>query len=92
MLATASGSSSSPDLQPLLARRTTDYEKTIVTVTATSGSTLKKAFFFSTLAPDRSSVRVRFYDDRLDFFGDVGEVYLDVLAEFRALWSGHAGS
>jgi hypothetical protein len=42
-------------LRPLPARRTTDYEETIVTITATSGFILKKVFLFSTLAPDRSS-------------------------------------
>ena len=32
-------------LQTLPERRTTDYEKTIVTVTSTSGFTLKKVFY-----------------------------------------------
>src|SRR5258705_11866157 len=34
-----------PALQALPAHRTTDYEETIVTVTSTSGFTLKKVFY-----------------------------------------------
>jgi hypothetical protein len=39
------GGHSWPALQALPARRTTDYEETIVTVTSTSGFTLKKVFY-----------------------------------------------
>ena len=41
-----------PTLQPLPARRTTDYEETIVTVTATSGFTPHDSLLFCTLALD----------------------------------------
>ena len=44
-----------PALQSLPARRTTDYEETIVTVTSTSGFILKQGVLFGALAPDRSS-------------------------------------
>src|ERR1700755_1261885 len=57
-----------PTLQALPAHRTTDYEQTIVTVTSTSGFTLKK---LSYSVPSRligHRLRVRLYDDRLDCF------------------------
>src|SRR5205814_7553771 len=44
-----------PALQALPANRTTDYEETIVTVTSTSGFTLKKGVLFGALASDRPS-------------------------------------
>jgi hypothetical protein len=57
-----------PALQELPAHRTTDYEETIVTVTATGGFTLKKVFY---TVPSRlvgHRLRVRLYDDRLECF------------------------
>jgi hypothetical protein len=57
-----------PALQPLPAHRTTDYEETIVTVTSTSGFTVKKVFY---TVPSRligHRLRVRLYDDRLECF------------------------
>jgi hypothetical protein len=57
-----------PALQPLPAYRTTDYEETIVTVTSTSGFTVKKVFY---TVPSRligHRLRVRLYDDRLECF------------------------
>jgi hypothetical protein len=55
-------------LQSLPARRTTDYEETIVTVTSTSGFILRKVFY---PVPSRligHRLRVRLYDDRLECF------------------------
>ena len=57
-----------PALQELPVHRTTDYEETIVTVTATSGFTLKKVFY---TVPSRligHRLRARLYDDRLECF------------------------
>jgi hypothetical protein len=55
-----------PALQSLPARRTTDYEETIVTVTATSGFTLKKVFYSVPSRLVGHRLRVRLYDDRLE--------------------------
>jgi hypothetical protein len=55
-----------PALQPLPARRTTDYEETIVTVTSTSGFTLKKVFYSVPSRLIGHRLRVRLYDDRLE--------------------------
>ena len=55
-------------LQPLPDRRTSDYEEVIVTVTSSSGFTLRKVFY---TVPSRligHRLRVRLYDDRLDVF------------------------
>jgi transposase InsO family protein len=57
-----------PALQSLPARRTTDYEETIVTVTATSGFTLKKVFYSVPSRLIGHRLRVRVYDDRLECF------------------------
>lgn len=57
-----------PILQPLPARRTTDYEETIVTVTATSGFTLRKVFYSVPSRLIGHRLRVRLYDDRLECF------------------------
>ena len=57
-----------PALQTLAARRTTDYEETIVTVTSTSGFTLKKVFYSVPSRLIGHRLRVRLYDDRLDCF------------------------
>jgi hypothetical protein len=53
---------------PLPARRTTDYAETIVTVTATSGFTLKKVFYSVPARLIGHRLRVRLYDDRLECF------------------------
>jgi hypothetical protein len=55
-------------LQPLPARRTTDYEETIVTVTATSGFILKKVFYSVPSRLIGHRLRVYLYDDRLECF------------------------
>jgi hypothetical protein len=57
-----------PSLQPLPARRTTDYEETSVTVTATSGFILKKVFYSVPSRLIGHRMRVRLYDDRLECF------------------------
>ena len=54
-----------PALQALPAHRTTDYEETIVTVTSTSGFTLKKVFYSVSSRLIGHRLRVRLYDDRL---------------------------
>jgi hypothetical protein len=78
-----------PALQSLPARRTTDYEETIVTVTSTSGFTLRKVFYS---APSRligHRLRVRLYDDRLECF--LGGTALMVLRRGRPHPSGKHG-
>jgi hypothetical protein len=55
-------------LQSLPARRTTDYEETIVTVTSTSGFILRKVFYSVPSRLISHRLRVRLYDDRLDCF------------------------
>ena len=55
-------------LQPLPTCRTTDYEETIVTVTSTSGFTLKKVFYSVPSRLIGHRLRVRLYDDRLECF------------------------
>jgi transposase InsO family protein len=55
-------------LQSLPARRTTDYEETIVTVTSTSGFILKKVFYSVPSRLIGHRLRVRLYDDRLECF------------------------
>src|SRR6267154_1392478 len=57
-----------PALQVLPANRTTDYEETIVTVTSTSGFTLKKVFYSVPSRLIGHRLRVRLYDDRLECF------------------------
>jgi hypothetical protein len=57
-----------PALQPLPARRTTDYEETIVTVTSTSGFTLRKVFYSVPSRLIGHRLRVHLYDDRLECF------------------------
>ena len=76
-------------LQPLPDRRTSDYEETIVTVTSTSGFTLKKVFY---TVPSRligHRLRVRLYDDRLDLL--LGGSPLMTLARGRAAANGKHG-
>jgi transposase InsO family protein len=55
-------------LQLLPARRTTDYEETIVTVTSTSGFILRKVFYSVPSRLIGYRLRVRLYDDRLECF------------------------
>ncbi len=55
-----------PALQSLPARRTTDYEETIVTVTSTSGFILKRVFYSVPSRLIGHRLRVRLYDDRLE--------------------------
>jgi hypothetical protein len=55
-------------LQLLPANRTTDYEETIVTVTSSSGFTLKKVFYSVPSRLIGHRLRVRLYDDRLECF------------------------
>jgi hypothetical protein len=57
-----------PALQALPERRTTDYEEALVTVTATSGFTLKKVFYSVPSRLIGHRLRVRLYDDRLECF------------------------
>ncbi len=56
------------ELQPLPEKRTTDYEEVLVTVTSSSGFTLKRVFY---TVPSRligHRLRAHLYDDRLDLF------------------------
>jgi hypothetical protein len=55
-----------PALQSLPERRTTDYEETIVTVTSSSGFTLRKVFYSVPSRLIGHRLRVRLYDDRLE--------------------------
>jgi transposase InsO family protein len=76
-------------LQPLPDRRTSDYEETIVTVTSTSGFTLRKVFY---TVPSRligHRLRVRLYDDRLDLL--IGGTPLLTLPRGRASANGKHG-
>lgn len=55
-------------LQALPARRTTDFEEVIITVSSTGGFTLRKVFY---TVPSRligHRLRVRLFDDRLEVF------------------------
>lgn len=77
------------NLQPLPDRRTSDYEETIVTVTSTSGFTLRKVFY---TVPSRligHRLRVRLYDDRLDLL--IGGTPLMTLPRGRASANGKHG-
>ena len=78
-----------PALQPLPARRTTDYEETIVTVTSTSGFTLRKVFYSVPSRLIGHRLRVRLYDDRLECF--LGATPLMTLRRGRPHPSGKHG-
>ena len=78
-----------PALQALPARRTTDYEETIVTVTSTSGFTLKKVFYSVPSRLIGHRLRVRLYDDRLECF--LGATPLIALRRGRPPSSGKHG-
>ena len=76
-------------LQPLPDRRTGDYEEVIVTVTSSSGFTLRKVFY---TVPSRligHRLRVRLYDDRLDVF--LGATRLMTLLRGRSAGNGKHG-
>lgn len=76
-------------LQALPERRTTDYEETIVTVTSTSGFTLKKVFYSVPSRLIGHRLRVRLYDDRLECF--LGATPLMTLRRGRPHPSGKYG-
>jgi transposase InsO family protein len=76
-------------LQPLPARRTTDYEGTIVTVTSTSGFILKKVFYSVPSRLIGHRLRVRLYDDRLECF--LGATPLMILRRGRPHPNGKHG-
>ena len=76
-------------LQALPAHRTTDYEQTIVTVTSTSGFSLKKVFYSVPSRLIGHRLRVRLYDDRLECF--LGATPLLTLRRGRPHSSGKHG-
>jgi hypothetical protein len=76
-------------LQSLPARRTTDYEETIVTVTSTSGFILRKVFYSVPSRLIGHRLRVRLYDDRLECF--LGSTPLITLRRGRPHSSGKHG-
>src|ERR1700730_2181561 len=76
-------------LQSLPARRTTDYEETIVTVTSTSGFILRKVFYSVPSRLIGHRLRVRLYDDRLECF--LGSTPLTTLRRGRPHSSGKHG-
>src|SRR5580692_1025684 len=76
-------------LQSLPANRTTDYEETIVTVTSSSGFTLKKVFYSVPSRLIGHRLRVRLYDDRLECF--LGATPLITLRRGRPHSSGKHG-
>jgi hypothetical protein len=78
-----------PALQVLPVRRTTDYEETIVTVTSTSGFSLKKVFYSVPSRLIGHRLRVRLYDDRIECF--LGTTALMTLRRGRAHSSGKRG-
>jgi transposase InsO family protein len=55
-------------LQILPARRTTDHEEALVTVTSSSGFTLRKVFYSVPSRLIGHRLRVRLFDDRLEVF------------------------
>jgi len=78
-----------PALQALPVSRTTDYEETIVTVTSTSGFSLKKVFYSVPSRLIGHRLRVRLYDDRLECF--LGTTALMTLRRGRPHPSGKRG-
>jgi hypothetical protein len=78
-----------PALQSLPANRTTDYEETIVTVTSSSGFSLKKVFYSVPSRLIGHRLRVRLYDDRLECF--LGATALMTLPRGRPHPSGKRG-
>ena len=78
-----------PTLQALPDRRTTDYEETLVTVTASSGFTLKKVFYSVASRLIGHRLRVHLYDDRLECF--LGSTQLMTLRRGRPQPNGKRG-
>jgi transposase InsO family protein len=78
-----------PALQSLPARRTTDYEEAIVSVTSTSGFILRKVFYSVPSRLIGHRLRVRLYDDRLECF--LGATPLMTLRRGRPHRSGKHG-
>jgi hypothetical protein len=76
-------------LLPLPARRTCDYEETIVTVTSSSGFTLRKVFYSVPSRLIGHRLRVRLYDDRLECF--LGATQVMALKRGRAHANGKHG-
>ena len=76
-------------VQSLPARRTTDYEETIVTVTSTSGFILRKVFYSVPSRLIGHRLRVRLYDDRLECF--LGSTPLMTLRRGRPHSTGKPG-
>jgi len=76
-------------LQPLPARRTTDYEETIVIVTSSSGFTLRKVFYSVPSRLIGHRLRVHLYDDRLECL--LGSTLLMTLRRGRPQPSGKHG-
>jgi hypothetical protein len=76
-------------LQVLPARRTTDYEETIVIVTSTSGFVLRKVFYSVPSRLIGHRLRVRLYDDRIECF--LGATSLMTLRRGRPHPSGKHG-
>lgn len=73
-------------LKPLPARRTSDFEETVVTVTSSGGFLLRKVFY---TVPSRligHRLRVRIHDDRLELF--LGATYIEDLPRARAAKNG----
>ncbi len=78
-----------PALQLLPGYRTTDYEETIVTVTSSSGFTLRKVFYSVPSRLIGHRLRVRLYDDRIECF--LGATSLMTLRRGRPHPSGKHG-
>jgi hypothetical protein len=76
-------------LQDLPARRTADYEEVNVTVTSSSGFTLRKVFYSVPSRLIGHRLRVRLHDDRLDVF--VGGTQLMTVPRGRSHSNGKHG-
>jgi hypothetical protein len=76
-------------LQALPQQRTADYEETIVTVTSSSGFTLRRVFYTVPSKLIGHRLRVRLYDDRLEVF--IGGTQLMTLTRARASADGKRG-
>ena len=75
--------------QQLPDRRTSDYEEVIVTVTSSSGFTLRKVFYTVPTRLIGHRLRVRLYDDRLDVL--LGATKLMTLLRGRSASNGKHG-
>lgn len=76
-------------LQSLPARRSCDFEETVVAVTSSSGFTLRKVFYSVPSRLIGHRLRVRLYDDHLDLF--VAGTMLMTLPRGRAPSDGRRG-